>query len=133
ITGALLATLSSSCTDGGKEPCMDPGHGTFLVPESRNDAISDIRTEGVCEVFAPTDGCDAGGCFEPPDGEPRLRFLVIGREQGNCTVTVEFSDGCPPAELKYEFGGPLDNCCSETCSRSASESLDAACNVDGGM
>jgi hypothetical protein len=83
------------------------------VPESRAQAISDVRTDGVCEVFSPVAGCDAGGCFDPPDGEPRLKYLVIGSDHGACTVTVEFSDG--------------------VCSRSASESLDSTCASDGGM
>ena len=91
------------------------GAGALAIPESRVPAIDEIQSQGVCEVYAPTEGCDSGQCRDSLDGGPSQVFMVVGHAQGNCTVTVTFSDGADPLVAEYRFVGGHDNCCNEIC------------------
>ena len=96
-------------------PCVNSGAGYLAIPESRVPAIDEIQSEGVCDVYSPTEGCDSGQCRDSLDGGPSQVFMVVGHAHGNCTVTVTFSDGADPQVEQYRFGGPINNCCNEIC------------------
>lgn len=112
----VAAALALSCSTD-KMPCTDSGDAWLDMPQSRVAAVSEVRTEGVCEVIKPEGGCPAGTCVEGPAGEQRRIIPVRSRSRGSCTVTVVFTDECPAQSLTYRFDGPLDNCCADVCFR----------------
>lgn len=107
-----MSLLTSACV--GATPCSGPGVSGLGIPEGRVSAIQRIETRGPCTVYAPTESCSAGHCSES-DAGPEQIFWVVPRAKGECTVIVEFSDGAPPLEERYSFGGPVNNCCNQLC------------------
>jgi hypothetical protein len=93
---------------------MGPGTSVLKVPETRVASITEIETQGPCDVYAPTESCDAGHCAEGDAGLEQL-FQVVPRARGECSVVVRFSDGGEPLEQRFSFGGPLNSCCNQIC------------------
>jgi hypothetical protein len=60
-------------------------------------------------------------------------YRVVARSQGDCDVTVEFSDGCPPKTLRYERRDSIENCCTDVCFQGGgAHTLGEDCESDGG-
>jgi len=149
FASAGLIVLAFGILGGGCSPkpgCLWSGDGGLFVPESRVSAIAEIRVSAggdprsrtpppkvtQCEVFAPVVDCDAGGCREWGDAGFGQFYRVTARQPGTCTVTVAFTDGCAPEVFEFEFGGPLNNCCSEACARGGGEAVSPGCEIDAG-
>ncbi len=110
----FVGLLLHGCSD---LPCTNNGMSYLVVPESRVAFLDSIEANGICDVYAPAEDCDAGQCPTAGDAGLSLLFPVVGRAQGRCTVTATFTDGMEPLISSYKFGGPLDNCCTEICAR----------------
>jgi len=113
----LIAPLAAACSE-------DSGGG-------QDDGISGAGTGGSAGSTGGTIniGGSGGGCTAGSNGTGGSNSGV-GLAQGDCTVTIEFSDGCPSETVRYEFGGSRMNCCADVCSKSEGHLLDEGC-TDG--
>src|SRR5688572_14979859 len=123
---SLLAAWTISCATD-KLPCTDSGDAWLTVPQSRVSALLELQVEGPCEAPKPTDGCTISSCVKGGDGQDLRLVAVHARSPGTCTVTVTYTDDCPPESVAYTFGGPLDNCCADACIRTNKTKAAAAC------
>jgi len=133
VTSALVGgILSAACV--GKEPCSDAdsGFAVVAIPYSLTDSVESITAEGSanCKLLTEVDDCDAGGCADGVGGVKVKRYYVSAAAEGDCTVIVRFSNGCPSKAVDLSFGGPSDNCCANTCSKGGSAQLPEDCQAD---
>jgi hypothetical protein len=129
VVGVAIANLE--CT-GEDRTCTDLGTSLLVIPNERLPAVTAIRSEGVCEVYASMEDCDGGGCTELPNGGLGRTHLVESQtERGDCAVTVEYADGCDPETAVFTFGGPTGDCCLEVCAEGERNVVLAGCGADG--
>jgi len=132
IIASVGAATALGCV-GDDLPCNDAlGFGVVSVPRLRVGSIERVTAAGPanCTIFTEADDCDAGGCMEGYSGVKVKKYYVSAGAEGACTVTFEFSDGCPASVVDLTFGGAINNCCANTCTRSGSTQLPEDCRAN---